>query len=97
MFAPPLQIVDSFLLNYNVGDALLVVFVLGLLVTLPKYSRKITTLHVIVFGLIFLLAPVSMLTVWSGGGPLLSSSLQYKMLGLALLVVGPVLYATGRR
>jgi hypothetical protein len=97
MFAPPLQVIDSFLLNYNVGDALLVVFALGLLATLPLKSRKMTTLHVIIFGLVFLLTPSSMFAVSSSGSHFLGSSLQYKMLGLGLLVVGPVLFTTGRR
>lgn len=94
MFAPPLQLIDSFLLGYNVGDALLLVFVLGLLATLPKHSRKLTTIHVILFGLVFLLTPSSMLAVDPSGAHLLASALQYKMLGLGLLVVGPVLYAS---
>ena len=97
MFAPPLQVIDSFLLNYNVGDALLLVFALGLLATLPLKSRKMTTLHVIIFGLVFLLTPSSMFAVSPSGSHFLGSSLQYKMLGLGLLVVGPVLFTTGRR
>jgi hypothetical protein len=97
MFGPPLQLVDSFLLNYNVGDAMLVVFVLGFLATLPMKSWKVTTLHVIVFGLVFLLLPGSMLAVESSGSHLLGSALQYKLLGLGLLVVGPVLYTSARR
>ena len=92
----PLQLVDSFLLNYNVGDALVVVFALGLLATLPMRSRKVTTLHIITFGLVFLLTPASAMSV-EGSTHLLGSSLQYKMLGLLLLVVGPVFYTTANR
>jgi hypothetical protein len=94
MFAPPLQVVDSFLLQYNTGDALLAVFVLGLLATLPLKSRKVTVLHVTLFGLLFLLLPGSMFAVESDGAHFLGSILQYKMVGLGLLVVGPVLYTT---
>ncbi|MEF8784041.1 MAG: hypothetical protein V5A39_11975 [Haloarculaceae archaeon] len=97
MLAPPLQLIDSFLLNYNVGDALLVVFGLGLLATLPLKSRRATTMHLIIFGAVFLLTPASMLAVDSSGAHLLGSSLQYKLLGLGLLVVGPVLYTSARR
>jgi hypothetical protein len=97
MFAPPLQLLDSFLLNYNVGDALLVAFALGFLATIPMKSRRVTTLHVILFGAVFLLTPASMLAVDSGGAHLLGSSLQYKLLGLGLLVVGPVLYTSAGR
>jgi hypothetical protein len=92
----PLQVVDSFLLNYNIGDALVVAFVLGLLATLPMRSRKLTTLHLILFGLIFLLTPASMMAVDSPTH-LLGGAFQYKMLGLGLLVVGPVVYASGGR
>ena len=94
MLAPPLQLVDSFLLQYNTGDALLAIFVLGLLATLPLKSRKVTLLHIIVFGALFLLLPGSMFSVDSSGAHLLGSVLEYKMLGLGLLVISPVLYTT---
>ena len=97
MLAPPLQLVDSFLLNYNVGDALLVAFVLGLLATLPLKSRKVTTLHIMLFGLLFLVTPSGMLGVDSSGAHLLGSTLQYKLLGLGLLVASPVLFTSARR
>jgi hypothetical protein len=94
MLAPPLQVVDSLLLQYNVGDAVLILFVLGLLATLPLKSRKVTTLHIMVFGLLLLLLPGQMLTVSSTGAHLLGSVLQYKMLGLGLLIASPVVYTT---
>jgi hypothetical protein len=97
MFTLPLQLLDSFLLNYNLGDALIVGFGLGLLATLPMKSRKLTTLHVILFGLVFVLTPASTYSVNADGAHLLASSLQYKLLGLGLLVVGPVLFATAKR
>jgi hypothetical protein len=97
MLSPPLQVIDSFLLQYNVGDALLAVFALGLLATLPLKSRKVTTLHVILFGALFLLLPGSMMSVDSSGAHLLGSTLQYKMVGLGLLVIGPVIYTSGSR
>jgi hypothetical protein len=97
MLAPPLQVIDSFLLQYNTGDALLVVFILGLLATLPLKSRKVTMLHVMGFGALFLLLPGSMLAVESGGAHLLGSILQYKMLGLGLLVIGPILYTSASK
>ncbi len=94
MDALPLQLVDSFLLNYNVGDALLVLFGLGLLATIPLKSAKVLTLHLILFGLIFFLTPASAMTVDPSGSHFLSSNLQYKLLGLTLLTIGPVIYAT---
>ena len=53
----PLQLVDSFLLQYNVGQALLALFILTTLGALPLRSRKILGLNTVVFGLIFLLTP----------------------------------------
>jgi predicted membrane channel-forming protein YqfA (hemolysin III family) len=92
----PLQLVDSFLLNYNVGDALVVVFALGLLATLPRRSRKLTTLHFIVFGSIFLLTPSNVM-IADGPANLLGSAFQYKLLGLVLLVVSPIIYTMSNR
>lgn len=94
MLGTPLQLVDSFLLGYNVGDALLVVFVLGVLAIVPMKSWKVLTLHLLLFGLIFFLTPSSMLAVDAAGAHLLGSALQYKLVGLGLLLVSPVLYAT---
>jgi len=94
MSALPLQLLDSFLLGYNLGDALLVVFVLGILAVIPMKSWKVLTLHLLLFGLIFFLTPASMLAVDASGSHLLGSALQYKLVGLGLLLVSPVLYAT---
>ncbi len=93
----PLQLVDSFLLNYNVGDALLVAFALGFLATLPLKSWRVITLHILAFGLLFLVTPAQMLAVEATGSHFLATPLQYKLLGLGLLVVAPVLYTTGNR
>jgi hypothetical protein len=96
MDALPLQLVDSFLLNYNLGDALLVLFGLGILATVPLKSVKVVTLHVLLFGLIFFLTPASMMSVDASGAHFLGSNLQYKLLGLALITIAPVIYATYR-
>lgn len=97
MLSPPLQVIDNFLLQYNVGDALLFLFVLGLLATLPLKSRKVTTLHVISFGALFLLLPGSLMEVSENGSFLLGGIFQYKLVGLFLVVIGPVIYTTGSR
>ena len=81
----PLPLVDDFLLQFNVGQVLLLVFVLVVLGSLPLGSRKVLSLNVLIFGFVFLLTP-------SGLAPI-----QYKFLGIALLVVGPMLYVTARR
>ncbi|MFB6104792.1 MAG: hypothetical protein ABEJ57_06895 [Halobacteriaceae archaeon] len=80
----PLPLVDDFLLSYNVGQALLLLFVLAILGSLPLKSRKVLSANLILFGVIFLLTPSSLVP------------LHYKYLGIALLVVSPVLYTTAR-
>lgn len=80
----PLQVVDSFLLNYNVGQALLLVFVLVTVGTLPLRSQRLVSLNLIVFGLVFLLTPQALVPF------------HYMFLGLVLLVVGPLMYAIAR-
>jgi len=84
MFALPLQILDNFLLQYNVGQALLLVFILATLAGLTQKSQKILGVQWIVFGLVFLLTPSSLEPV------------HYKFLGVALLFAGPLLYVTAR-
>lgn len=85
MFAVPLQIIDNFLLQYNVGQAILALFILSTLGALPLKSMKIIGLNTVAFGLLFLLTPASM------------EPIQFKFLGLALLFVGPLLVVSARR
>lgn len=85
MFALPLQVVDNFLIQYNVGQALLLLFILSTLATLPLKSMKILGINTVMFGLIFLLTPSSL------------EPLHYKFLGIALLFVGPMLVVSARR
>jgi hypothetical protein len=81
----PLQVIDSFLLNYNVGQALLLVFVLATVGTLPLKSRRIVAANVTIFGLVFVLTPQAI------------TKTHYLFLGITLLVVGPVLWVTAER
>lgn len=81
----PLQALDKFLLDYHVGHALLAGFVLAVLGSLPLKSRKVLAANAILFGAIFVLTPSSL------------APIQYKFLGITLLVIGPMLYATARR
>lgn len=80
----PLQVIDSFLINYNVGQALLLVFVMGTFGVLPLKSRKVLGLHFIAFGIVFLLTPQTLVPI------------HYLFLGIALVVVGPMVYVSGR-
>ncbi|WP_224268344.1 hypothetical protein [Haloprofundus salinisoli] len=77
-----LQIIDSFLLNYNVGQALLLGFVVLTLGALPLGSRRILGINFIVFGLVFALTPTDLVPV------------HYLFLGITLMVIGPMLYVT---
>jgi hypothetical protein len=79
----PLQVIDSFLLNYEIGQVLLLVFVLGTLGLFPLGSKKLLGLHFAGFGLLFLLTPQAI------------NSKIYLFVGLALLVIGPMVYAIG--
>ena len=81
----PLPLIDDFLIQYNVGQALLLLFVLSVLAAIPLGSRKMLSLNAIAFGLLFVVVPASL------------APLHFKFLGLALLVAAPVLYVTADR
>lgn len=81
----PLQVIDSFLLDYNVGQALLLVFVLATLGALPLKSAKVLGLHFMAFGVIFLLTPQSLVPM------------HYLFLGIVLVLVGPLLWTVGKQ
>lgn len=80
----PLQVVDGFLLDYHVGHALVLGFVVTTLGAVPLGSRRLVAVNTVVFGLIFMLTPVTVMPS------------TYLFLGIALLVVGPILYVTAR-
>lgn len=81
-----MQFVDNILINYNVGQALLLLFVISLPAGYVQGSRKITAINLMLFGALFIVIPSI------GGG-----EDYYAFLGIALLVLGPVLYATANR
>jgi hypothetical protein len=78
----PLQIIDSFLLQYHFGHVFTLLLVLSVVGVLPTKSMRALALNLGVFGLLFIATPNSML----GGDPI------YKLLGVALLVVAPLLF-----
>ncbi|WP_458209618.1 hypothetical protein [Haladaptatus sp. NG-SE-30] len=81
----PLPLVDDFLIKYNVGQAVFVLFALSLLGAIPLKSRKVLSLNAIMFGILF------MLVVSMGAPP------HFAYLGVALLVIAPLLYTTASR
>ncbi|MFC6955507.1 hypothetical protein [Halorubellus litoreus] len=80
-----LQIVDNFLLQYNVGQALLLLLIVSVLGALPLKSMKLVGLTMVTFGAIFVVTPGSL------------APLQYKFLGLGLLFVGPMILVASRK
>jgi hypothetical protein len=84
----PLPLIDDFLVNYHVGHALLLLFVLSVVGTIPLGSRKIVSINAVLFGLLFLVTPGSLI----GDDPF-----TYRFLGLALVIVAPLLYVTARK
>lgn len=80
----PLQVLDNFIVNYNVGQALLVLFAVTTLGALTR-GAKLAALNTVAFGLVFVLTPNSV------------SPFHYRLVGLGLLVVGPMLYVMSGR
>ncbi|PSQ20124.1 hypothetical protein BRD01_15030 [Halobacteriales archaeon QS_8_65_32] len=85
MFTLPLQLIDKFLVQYNVGQALLAAFVLSVLATLPLKSQRLIAVVTITFGMIFLMTPASL------------QAPAFLFLGIGLIVVGPMIYITAER
>lgn len=75
----PLQVIDSFLLDYEIGQVLLLAFILATLGLLALGSKKVLGMHFAGFGFIFLLTPQAI------------NSKVYLFLGLALVFIGPML------
>lgn len=82
----PMPLLDDFLLNYNIGQAVLLLFILTLPAAVAKSSMKILAINAIVFGGLFAIIPSI-----DGG------SVYFAYLGVGLLIIGPMLYVTGKR
>lgn len=78
----PLQLVDSFLLNYHVGHALFLLFLISVLGVVPLGSRRLLSVTLLAFGFLFLVTPFS----------LYNDDPLYLFFGLALLVGASMLY-----
>jgi uncharacterized membrane protein HdeD (DUF308 family) len=76
--------IDAILVDYNIGQFLLLGFVLTTLGALPLKSQQVVGINTILFGVIFVLTPASLLPN------------VYLFLGLTLLVIGPMVYVTAR-
>jgi hypothetical protein len=81
----PLQLVDNFLLQYNVGQVLALGYVLALLGSFAVASARVVALNTVIFGLLFVAAPSSLVPF------------HFKLLGLGLLVAAPLMYTLSSR
>lgn len=84
MYSLPLQLVDDFLMDYTAGHAIFLLFLLAVLGGFAvNRSVKVLGIQLSLFGILFVVTPNSMVP----------TSLLY--LGLALIVVGPVVVIAG--
>ncbi|SMO32481.1 hypothetical protein SAMN06264867_10160 [Halorubrum cibi] len=74
--------IDTFLLDYHLGHVLLLAFVASLLGVLPLKSQKLVAAVIISFGLIFSMSPFTTMPA------------TYILLGVGLVIVGPLLWTT---
>ncbi len=80
----PLQFVDGILLEFNMGQILLIGFLLATVGALPLKSQRLIGLNTALFGLIFIVTPADMMPD------------LYLFLGITLIVIGPIVYATAK-
>ena len=82
----PLQLLESFLLDYHLGHVLTLLFGLSVLGSVPLGSRKLVAANVIIFGLLFIITPLSTM----------NDEPIYRFFGIALLLIAPILWAFAR-
>ena len=80
MSAIVLQALDDFLLNYHVGQFLLVGFVFAMLASLPLKSVRVIAANLFGFGVLFTVIPLDLVPF------------HYRLFGLGLIVLSPVIY-----
>jgi hypothetical protein len=95
MLALPLQVFNDFIAAYNTGDVLVLVAVVAALVALAQRSNQMFSLHLLTFGLLFMILPGNMLE--PAASSVFGSVAMYKFFGLALLAFAPIIYTISRR
>ena len=75
-------VVDSILIDYNIGQILLAGFVLTTLGALPLKSQQVVAVNTMLFGIIFIITPSTLMPNY------------FLFLGLTLIVIGPLVYVT---
>jgi hypothetical protein len=88
MAALPLQVLDNFLIQYHVGHALAVAFVLTALGALTQKSMKLLALTLLAFGFVFAATPASAIG---------ADAALFRMAGIGLVVLAPVVFVSARR
>lgn len=87
----PLPLIDDFLVPVTMGHALVALFLVSVVGVVPLGSRKVLSANTIMFGLLFLLTPASLMAKSST-----VDVFPYRFLGIALLVLAPILYTTAK-
>ena len=80
----PLQVFDKLVSQVGVGQLIFATFALTTVAMLPLRSRRLLAANTVVFGLVLTMTPTSV------------AAQRYRFVGLGLLLVGPMLLATGR-
>ena len=88
----PLPLIDDFLVPVTMGHALIALFLVSVVGVLPLGSRKVLSANVILFGLLFLLTPASLMTKTTT-----VDVFPYRFLGILLLVLAPIRYTTAKK
>jgi uncharacterized protein YjeT (DUF2065 family) len=85
-----LQVIDNVLIDFSVGQVLLYVFVLSVLAAVVLQSWRVVGVQTVVFGLLLVATPGSLLSASGNGTPLALTAPQFRLFGVFLLLAGPV-------
>jgi hypothetical protein len=85
-----LQFVDNLLFGFTVGQVILYSFLLSLPVAVVLKSWKIFGILTLVFGLLLVATPGSLLNATAKTTPLALSAPQFRMVGIGMLLLGPL-------
>jgi len=85
-----LQVIDNILLDFSVGQVLLYVFLLSVPAAVVLKSWRVFGVQTVIFGLLLVATPGSLLGASGNGTPLALTAPQFRMFGIGLLLVGPL-------
>ncbi len=87
-----LQVVDNILLGFSVGQVILYLFVASVPAAVVLKSWRVFGLVTLLFGFLLVGTPGSLLDASTNATPLAFSAPQFRMFGVALLLLGPLAY-----